>query len=239
MTAAAPHDLWYWPDIPGRGEFIRLTLEAAAIPYRDRAREAGADALIADMQGHADQPLYAPPYLVVDGMVIAQTANILLYLAERHGVGPRDATRRYWLNQVQLTIMDVVEEAHDVHHPVAIMLYYHEQAAEAKRAAERFRDERIPGYLAYFERALRACPGPWLAGDVWSPADLSLFQLLAGLRYAFPRRMRALAGQYPLTEALHERVAALPELQAYFTSDRRMAFNEHGIFRHYPELDAA
>lgn len=232
------YDLWYWPGITGRGEFVRLMLEACGIPYRDRAREGGAEALVADMAGHDSCPAFAPPYLAIDGMTVAQTANILFYLGERHDCGPSSMSARYWLLQVQMTIMDMVAEAHDVHHPVGVGLFYEDQKAEALRRAHEFRSARIPKYLGWFERALAAQQGDWLAGNVWSDADLSLFHLVAGLRYAFPRRMATLASAYPQVSALHERVAALPELQDYLGSDRRLPFNEDDIFRHYPELDA-
>lgn len=232
------YDLWYWPTIPGRGEFVRLTLEACGIAYRDRAREEGADALVADMAGHAGGPAFAPPYLSIDGITIAQTANILFYLSERHECGPSGMKSRYWLAQLQLTIMDLVAEAHDVHHPVGIDLYYEDQKAEALRRAQGFRDQRIPKYLRYCERALTADSRVWLSGARWSYADLSLFHVIAGLRYAFPLRMATLVGAFPAVMALHDRVANLPELQDYLASDRRLPFSEEDIFRHYPELDA-
>ncbi|HUD90280.1 glutathione S-transferase [Sphingobium sp.] len=232
------YDFWYWPTIPGRGEFVRLTLEACAIPYRDRAREDGADALMTDMEKHDAGPAFAPPYLSVDGATIAQTANILFYLSERHDCGPSGMKARYWLAQVQLTIMDLVAEAHDVHHPVGVELYYKDQKAESLRRAQGFREQRIPKFLDWFERALRSQDGDWLAGTRWSHADLSLFHLVAGLRYAFPLRMATLLPGYPDLAALHDRVAALPELQDYLSSDRRLPFSEEDIFRHYPELDA-
>ncbi len=235
------YDFWYWPGLLGRGEFVRLTLEAFGIAYRDRAREAGddgAEALLEDIMGHPTGPAFAPPYLSIDGATVAQTANILFYLAERHGCGPTGMKQRYWLAQVQLTIMDAVAEAHDAHHPVSSALYYEEQQVEARRRAELFRSQRIPKFLAYFERALTAHPGEWLAGPSFSYADLSLFQLIGGLRYAFPLRLATLGAAHPGLAALHDRVAALPELQDYFASDRRLSFSEDGIFRHYPELDA-
>jgi glutathione S-transferase len=238
-TETDAYDFWYWPGIPGRGEFVRLAFEACSIPYRDRAREDGAEALMKDMGGHEGGPAYAPPYIAIDGHTISQTANILMHLSERHDCGPTTMKARYWLNQVQLTIMDVVEEAHNVHHPVGVMLYYEDQKAEALRAAEQFREQRMPGYFAWFERALRAVPGDWLNGTAWSYADLSLFQLFEGLLYAFPKRIKTLAGDYPRFSKVHELVAKLPELQDYFRSNRRMACNQDGIFRHYPELDAA
>ncbi|MDX3911315.1 MAG: glutathione S-transferase [Sphingobium sp.] len=239
MSDADAYDFWYWPGIQGRGEFVRLTLEAAGIPYRDRAREDGAQALMDDMASHDVGPAFAPPYISIDGQAVSQTANILSFLSERHDLSPSSMKARYWLNQLQLTIMDVVEEAHDVHHPVAVMLYYDDQKAEAARAAKHFREERIPKYLGWFEKALDAQPGDWLAGTRWSYADLSLFQLVAGLAYAFPRRMACAKDAYPKVMALHARVAALPELQDYLQSERRVPFNQDGIFRHYPELDDA
>ena len=237
--ASAPYDLWYWAEIPGRGEFIRLALEAASIPYRDRAREAGSDALMRDMQSRTGRRPFAPPYLVAGDLCVAQTANILLYLSDRHGLCPSDEGSRRFAHQLVLTMMDALDGAHDVHHPVSGSLYYEDQKAEARRAAEPFRHDRIPKFLDYFEGVLADGAGPWLLGEERCHADLALFQLVEGLAYAFPKRMATLAPEHPLTFAVRDRVRALPELAAYFASDRRIAFNEDGIFRHYPELDAS
>lgn len=234
---ADPYDLWYWPEIPGRGEFVRLALEAGGIPYRDRAREEGSKALVQDMATRKGQRPFAPPYLVAGELCIAQTADILLFLGDRHAIGPDDPDRRWFTHQLQLTIADMVAEAHNVHHPVSPSQYYKDQKDEASRAADAFRDERMPKFLGYFESVL-SDGGPWLTGKSWSYVDLSLFHLAEGLSYAFPRRMKALAGKIPLALALRDRVAALPELSSYLASDRRIPFNEDGIFRHYPELDA-
>jgi glutathione S-transferase len=232
-----PYDLWYWAEIPGRGEFIRLALEAGGVAYRDRAREQGSDALVRDMAGRQGQRPFAPPYLLAGDLCIAQTANILLFLADHHNLRPEGEASRYLAHQISLTIADATQEAHDVHHPVANSLYYEDQKEEALRAAEDYRGHRMPKYLGYFERLI-AEGGPWLLGETWSYVDLSLFQLVEGLTYAFPRRMATLAADIPLSIALRDRVAALPELAAYLASDRRIDFNEDCIFRHYPELDA-
>jgi glutathione S-transferase len=230
------YDLWYWDGIPGRGEFIRLALEAGGIPYRDRVREMDDGALVEDMGKVRPDPPFAPPYLVADGMTIAQTCNILAFLGERHGLAPDGEAGRFWVAQLNLTIADVVDEAHDVHHPISGGLYYEDQKPEALRRAEGFRAYRIPGYLGWFERALEARGTKWLAGERWTTADLSLFQLIEGLRHAFPRRMKTVESDIPRVVALHDAVAALPELQDYLSSDRRLAFGM-GIFRAYPELD--
>ena len=233
------YELWYWPDVPGRGEFPRLALEAGRIPYRDMAREAGKDAYkaLAKSMGQArDDPPFAPPYLITgDGLTIGQSANILLYLGEKHGLAPPDPAGRLWVNQCQLTIADVVAEAHDTHHPVSYSDYYEDQKSEAVRRAEDFRAHRIPKYLDWFEHILGR-RGQWLAGEAWSYADLSLFHLVEGLNFAFPRCMARVTGDTPRVMKLHDRVAKLPELQDYLSSDRRLPFGE-GIFRHYPELD--
>jgi glutathione S-transferase len=232
------YDLWYWPTIPGRGEFVRLALEAGGIPYRDRARTEGEAGLMRDMNRRADQPPFAPPYLVAGRRVIAQTANILLFLGAKHRLAPASEVGRLWVNQLQLTIADAVAEAHDVHHPVAVGAYYEDQREEALRAAESFREERMPKYLGWFEQILKS-RGDWLAGGKrWSYADLSLFHLVEGLDFAFPKRMKHLARSLRGVRALHDRVAALPELSDYLASDRRLPFG-NGIFRSYPELDAA
>lgn len=229
------YDLWYWTGIPGRGEFVRLALEAGSIPYRDHAREEGDAAMIEDMARRTGQAPFAPPYLVAGELCIAQTANILLFLGDRH-IGPSDEAGRYLAHMLQLTIADMVAEAHNVHHPVASGLYYRDQEPEALRAAKAFREARMPKYLGYFEHVM-SHDRFWLIGDAWTYADLSLFQLLEGLAYAFPRRMATLAADIPRITAVRERVRTLPELANYLRSDRRLPFNEDGLFRHYPELD--
>jgi glutathione S-transferase len=231
--------LWYWPEIQGRGEFVRLALEAAGIDYRDCARAGGAEALVADMKARKERPPFAPPYLEIDGMAIAQVTNILLYLGDRHGLAPSRITDRYWVHQLQLTISDMVAEVHNIHHPVDPGAYYDDQKAEAARAAGQFRENRIPKFLAHLEQAACANPGAWLIDDRWTYADTSLFQLVEGLHYMFPKRMAAVAADFPNLHRIRDQVAALPGIAAYLASDRRLAFNTDGIFRHYPELDAA
>jgi glutathione S-transferase len=233
------YELWYWPDIPGRGEFVRLAMEAMGIDYDDRARRLGADAMVADMAARRGRTPFAPPYLASEGLVVAQVSNILMFLGERHGIVPSGMGERLWLNQIQLTITDIVAEVHAVHHPIATGDYYEEQKPEAIRAATQFRDERLPKFLGWFDAAIRDTPGDWLIDHHWTYADTSLFQLVAGLRYMFPRRMATLEPDYPALVRLHDAVAALPGVRAYLKSGRRLPFNEDGIFRHYPELDAA
>lgn len=233
------YKLWYWPGIQGRGEFVRLPLEAAGIAYVDCARESGAEALVADMQGRSGRAPFAPPYLAVDGMAVAQVANILLFLGERHDLAPSASADRYWLHQLQLTVADMVAEVHDVHHPIAASAYYADQKDEAARGAAQFRTERMPKFLAHFEGAAACNPGDWLIDHRWTYADCSLFQLVEGLRYMFPRRMATLERDCPNLLRIHDLVADLPGIAAYLRSDRRLAFNTDGIFRDYPELDAA
>lgn len=233
------YDLWYWPSIPGRGEFVRLALEAGGIPYHDLAREAGERGMARiedDLGADRDDPPFAPPYLVADGMAISQSANILLFLGEKHGLAPPDLPSRLWINECQLTIADMVYETHDTHHPISEAATYEEQMPEAKKRARHFREDRMPKFLDWFERIL-AHRGAWLNGDAWSYADLSLFQLVDGLRFAFPRRMAALESAVPRTIAARDAVATLPALAGYLASDRRLPFSD-GIFRHYAELDA-
>jgi glutathione S-transferase len=234
-----PYKLWYWPTIQGRGEFVRLAMEAAHIPYIDCARERGAKAMIKDMNERTPFEPFAPPYLDTGTMAIAQVGHILTYLADAHGLAPKDEATLFWTIQLQLTVSDVVKEVHDTHHPVALDDYYENQKDEAKRYAEGFRNKRMPKFLGYFERAAGAIDGDFVAGDKWSPIDTSLFQLIEGLRYAFPKQMAAIEGDYPGLIALHDRVEHLPGIIDYLQSDRRIGFNEQGIFRHYPELDAA
>jgi glutathione S-transferase len=233
------YQLWYWPGIQGRGEFVRLALEAAGVEYEDASRVRGVQALIDDMAARTGRAPFAPPYLALDGTAIAQVANILLFLGGRHDMAPTNLADRYWLHQLQLTITDFVAEVHNIHHPVAAGAYYEEQKPEAARAAAQFREERLPKFLAHFEEATRANPGEWIIDHRWTYVDTSLFQLIEGLRYMFPLRMATIERDYPGVLAIHDQIAQLAGIKAYLASDRRIAFNTDGIFRHYPELDAA
>ena len=234
------YELDYWPSIQGRGEFIRLALEDKGADYIDIAREPkGVAAMMRMMERVADRyPPFAPPFLKTGKLVLAQTANILLYLGPRLDLAPKSDADRLRAHQLQLTIADWVAEAHDTHHPIASGLYYEDQKREAKRRAEDFVANRIPKYLGYFERILRhSKPAAYLFGRKCTYVDLSLFQIIEGLRYAFPRAMKRLEQKHPRAIALHDRVASRPRLAAYLSSDRRIPFNQDGIFRHYAELD--
>jgi glutathione S-transferase len=240
-----PYELHYWPHIQGRGEFVRLALEQAGVEYIDVARlpasEGGGVRNLAALLSELTPPPFAPPILIADTQVISQTANILMFLGLHHDLAPEDGSGRLWVNQLQLTIADLVDEAHNTHHPIGGALYYEDQKDAARLNAENFRKERIPKYLGYFERILKGGgeSGAGLAGAVLTYADLSLFQVVRGLQYAFPQAMASLAPTLEATLALTDRVAHEPRIAAYLASTRRIAFNEQGIFRHYPELDGA
>src|SRR5665647_1192670 len=233
------YQLFYWPGIQGRGEFVRLALEDAGAAYDDVARgKGGMDQMMAIMRGADEKrPPFAPPFLKAGKLTIAQVANILFYLGPRLGLAPKDDGQRLWLNALQLTVTDFVKEIHDTHHPVGSGLYYEDQKPEAKRYADGFLDERAPKYLGYFERVLKKSGGPYLMGRKIAYPDLSLFQLVEGLRYAFPKAMRRIERKVPKVVDVRDRVAQRPGIKAHLASERRIAFNEDGIFRHYPELD--
>lgn len=237
------YELYYWPSIQGRGEFVRLALEEAGADYVDVARLSGpgrgVEAMTRFLQGAGmEHPPYAPPFLKAGKLVIAQTANILLYLGPRLGLASKAEAGRLWAHQLQLTVTDFVKEIHDTHHPIAGSLYYHEQKPEALRRTGHFLKERLPKYLGYFERVLGGAKGRLcMVGRSLSYVDLSMFQLVEGLRYAFPRTMKRAESGYPGLVALRDRIAVRPNLAAYLKSPRRIPFNEHGIFRQYPELD--
>jgi len=234
------YELYYWAGIQGRGEFVRLALEEAGVEYIDVARQPdGESAMARFLGGNAvERAPFAPPFLKAGDLVIGQTANILLYLGAHHGLASADEGGRLWAHQLQLTIADFVDEAHDTHHPIASSLYYEDQREEARARAADFVKSRMPKYLGYFERVLGKAGSGHLIGSEFTYPDLSLFQIVAGLRYAFPRAMTQLEPKHPRVVALHERVAARPRIAAYLASERRIPFNQHGIFRHYPELDS-
>lgn len=232
--------LYYWPTIQGRGEFVRLALEQAGADYVDVARRDGVGAMMAVMNDPAQpHPPCAPPFLVDGELVVAQTANILQHLGPRLGLAPDDEAGRLFAHQLQLTLADLVFEAHETHHPINLGAYYADQKPEAARRAKGFREQRIPKFLGYFERVLAANPAGdgYLVGEALSYADLGLFQVIEGLRYAFPRAMARREQDWPRVVELHDSVAADPGIGAYLASERRIAFNEDGIFRRYPELD--
>jgi glutathione S-transferase len=237
--AAMRYELYYWAEIQGRGEFVRLALEEAGVDYLDVARgKNGADKMTKLMQSARQKhPPFAPPFLKAGKRLIGQTANILLFLGARHGLAPKSEEGRLWTHQLQLTIADFVVEVHDTHHPVGVSLYYEDQKKEAKRRSADFLKSRAPKFLGYFERVLARNKTGFLAGKRLSYADLSLFQIVEGLRYAFPKAMKRLERKCPRVVALRDRVAARPRIKAYLASDRRIAFNEWGIFRRYKELD--
>jgi glutathione S-transferase len=231
------YELYYWPSIQGRGEYVRLALEEAAADYADVARERGMSAMMRMMEKGGGTPPFAPPFLKAGQLVLGQTANILLYLGARHSLAPKAEAGRLWVHQLQLTITDFVLEIHDTHHPISPALYYEDQIPEAKKKTHEFWKSRVPKYLGYFERLLDDSAGHYVTGRKLSYVDLSLFQIVEGLRYAFPKRMKAYERKIPALCDLHGRVAGRPNIKAYLASERRIPFSEEGIFRHYKVLD--
>ena len=232
------YELYYWPTIQGRGEFVRLALEAAGADYVDVSRQDDGKAMMRLMKDAATPP-FAPPFVRLGDRPVGQVAAILAWLGPQLGLSPNGDSDRAWLNQIQLTFADLVAEAHDTHHPVDLMAYYDDQKPEAARRSKVFREQRIGKFLRWAEQVLIANPsGPdWLVGDHLTYADLSLFQVVEGLGYAFPRATETVLNTTPHIVAVSDRVAALPRVSTYLKSDRRIPFNEDGIFRLYPELD--
>jgi glutathione S-transferase len=236
------YELYYWDGIQGRGEFVRLALEDAGADYVDVARDPGRGTgeMMKLIEGATETQIpFAPPFLKDGGRIVSHVANILFYLGPRLGLAPQDENLRWFANGLQLTITDFVAEVHDTHHPIATSKYYEEQKEEAKARTTDFVRHRIPKFLGYFERVLKQNPhgdGQIVGGDA-TYVDLSLFQIVEGLRYAFPSAMKDHAERYPALARLHDSVMARPRITAYLNSPRRLAFNEHGIFRRYPELD--
>lgn len=239
------YELYYWPGIPGRGEFVRLALEEAGVDYIDTAKdtggeEAAAKKLLAFLGDPGlVRPPFAAPVLKAGDLLISQTANILLYLGAHHGLAPVDEAGRLWTHQLQLTVTDWIVEVHDTHHPLGPSEYYADQKPEARKRAKLFLQHRLPKFLGYFEKVLKrnSAASGFLVGAALTYVDLSLFQMIAGLRYAFPHAMRKHESQYPAVMVLHERVSQRSRIAAYLASDRCLPFNEGGLFRHYPELD--
>ena len=239
------YELYYWPGIQGRGEFVRLALEEAGADYADMARVpekegGGMLAMSRFLEGQdIECPPFAPPFLKAGRRVIGQTANILLFLGGRLDLAPRSEAGKLWTHQLQLTIADFIVEIHDTHHPLGSSLYYEQQLAAAKRRSREFRALRMQKFLGYFERVLRhnTAAGPGMVGTKYTYADLSMAQVIAGLRYAFPKASHAVLAECPRLCSLQDEVFARPRLKRYLASGRRVAFNNDGIFRRYSELD--
>jgi glutathione S-transferase len=232
------YELYYWPMIQGRGEFVRLALAEADAEYIDVARQGknGVAKMRKAMASFAAPP-FAPPFLKSGDLVVSHVANILMFLGDRHGLAPKAEAQKLWLHGLQLTITDFVSEVHDTHHPLGPTLYFENQRPQAKRRTSEFWKERVPKYLGYFEGLLADRGSAFVTGQKLTYVDLSLFQLVEGLRYAFPMRMAGFEPKIPQLLALHRRVKARPRIKAYLESDARIPFNEHGIFRRYRELD--
>lgn len=239
------YELYYWDGLQGRGEFVRLALEDAGAEYIDVARESktsgyGMDAMMKLLNSKSEPHIpFAPPFLKDGELIVPHVANILLYLGPKLNLAPKDEGLRYVAHGLQLTIADFVTEVHDTHHPLATDLYFEDQKDAAKIRAKSFIEQRVPKFFGYFERVLKQNPhgDKQMVGDAVTYVDLSMFQLVEGLHYAFPRAMKTLSKHYPRVAALHDAVLARPNIAAYVDSERRIPFNESGIFRHYPELD--
>lgn len=250
------YELLYHPSIPGRGEFIRLCFEATGVAYTDIANEKpnGYDEVQnickPNNNDTTNPPIFAPPALRVPGagpngspLLISQTPNILMYLAERLGLAPEDEAGTYHVYQLAFTALDLNNEVHDTHHPLAVEKYYEEQKDAALEKARDVREKRLPKFLAYFEACLGfnkekgGGEGRFLVGSRLTFADLVVWQVIDGLRFAFPKEMEARAGEYPdLLKGFYEGIKQEGGLKEYLKSERRLPYSQ-GIFRYYPELD--
>ena len=237
------YELYYWPHIQGRGEYVRLALEEGEADYIDVARlpeseGGGRPAIVKMLQDASNRhPPFAPPLLKAGKLIVSHTANVLHYLGPRLGLVPKAEALRLYAQGLQLTLTDLVLEAHDVHHPVAKSLYYEDQKPESLRRAGHFRAERLTKFLNYFETVAARSGGKYLLGKSLSYVDLSMFQVLASLNYAFPRAMAGMQAKIPRLNALHDLAAARPRIARYLASPARLPFNTHDLMRHYPELD--
>lgn len=239
------YELYYWPGLQGRGEFVRLALEEAGADYVDVARGSeshgkGVAAMMKALNSKTEPHIpFAPPFLKDGDLIVPHVANILMYLGPKLGLAPKAEPLRYVANGLQLTITDIVAEVHDTHHPISAELYYEDQKDAAKLRAAAFIEHRLPKFMGYFERVLQQNPegDKQIVGDALTYVDLSLFQLIEGLRYAFPHATKLFGRRYPALSALHETVRARPNIARYLASERRVPFNVSGVFRRYPELD--
>lgn len=197
MSTHTQYELLYHPGIPGRGEFIRLCFEATKVPYTDLAASdpEGGYKTVQEIcmnptslsSANNNPPVFSPPALRISGagkngqpLIISQTPNILIYLGGRLGLAPEDdEAGKHHVYQLALTALDLNNEVHDTHHPLAVMKYYEEQKEAALEKARDVRENRLPKFFSYFERNLRfnersggGGKGRFLVGDRLTFADL-------------------------------------------------------------------
>jgi len=242
--------LYYWPGIPGRGEYVRLVFEYAGVPYRNESDPGNIVSTIYKTSTASHPPAFAPPVLKLpSGRFIAQTGAILIHLAPKFGlygtkIGEEGEEERSAINQLVMTVTDLTAECHDTHHPIAVEDYYDNQKEAAIARAKNMRVNRLPKFLGHFQHVLESNPeakengGTYLIGSTTTIADLAVFHLLDAVSFAFPKRIAALkaTGNYKNLFALRERIANEKNIKEYLASDRRLPFGE-GVFRYYPELD--
>ncbi|KZM26017.1 Glutathione transferase [Ascochyta rabiei] len=250
-----PYELLYWPGMPGRGEFIRLAFEAAGVSYQDTANESedGIKAVTSLIDASStgtdgNPPPFAPPALRIPGegpdgkpLLIYQTPSILSYLGDRLDLAGANEAEKSWILSHTLTALDLNNEAHDTHHPIAVGKYYEDQKEESLKKATDFREARIPKFLGFFERVLKGNEekgqGKYLVGGKLSYADTTLWHVLDGLLFAFPKEMKARKGEFELLfGTFYASVKEASGVKEYLASDRRKPFSMC-VFRHYPELD--
>ncbi|SMY24333.1 unnamed protein product [Zymoseptoria tritici ST99CH_1A5] len=248
------YEILYHPGIPGRGEFIRLAFEVTGTPYTDIANSqkdgyATVQKTCMNTTSTASEgsnpPMFAPPALRIPGagkngeaLVIAQTSNILLYLSEKLSLLPEgDENGKYFVNQLVLTALDLNNEIHDTHHPIGPSLYYEDQKDASLLKAKDVRENRIPKFLSYFERVLKGNgDGKYLVGERVTTADVTVWQVLDGLQFAFPKEMAVRRKEFEALFKWYEGFKEEKGLKAYLGSERRLPYSQ-GVFRYYPELD--
>lgn len=193
-------------------------------------------------------PPFAPPALRIPGegpdgkpLLIYQTPSILSYLGDKLDLAGSNEAEKSWILSHTLTALDLNNEAHDTHHPIAVAKYYEEQKEESLKKSTDFREARIPKFLGYFERVLKGNEeqgkGKYLVGSKLSFADTTLWHVLSGLLFAFPKEMEARKAEFELLfGTFYNSVKEASGVKEYLASGKRKPFSM-GVFRHYPELD--
>lgn len=208
------------------------------------------DMISPESTGDADSnpPVFAPPALRIPGegkdgksLLIYQTPSILNYLGDRLGLAGEDEAEKAWILSHALTALDLNNEAHDTHHPISVAAYYEDQKEESLKKAKNFREARIPKFLGFFERVLKGNEkegqGKYLVGSKLSFADTTVWHVLNGLQFAFPKELEARQKDFPtLFETFYPSVQEQSRLKEYLASDRRFPYS-NGVYRYYPELD--
>lgn len=200
------YKLTYFDIDGGRAEATRIALHAAGVDFDDNRLsfpEFGAQQF--DMRFHA------VPVLEIDGAQVTQSNAMNRYIGKMCGLYPSDDLQALYCDEV----MDAVEDL--THYLTAT---FGLEGEEMKLAREALADGWMTIYLKGLEELLNRGGGEYFAGNQLSVADLKVFVQTSALGAGFLDHIPTDIVQRvaPGLKAHAERVAAAPQVKAYYAS---------------------